>query len=484
VTKARILVVDDEEAIAEMLSTLLSQDGHEVVVCLSGDKAVERVRGERFNLVITDKNLPGASGLDVIRAATEADPLVECMLVTGYGSLESAIAAMEAGAFDYILKPFSSIGELRTRVDRALERQKLKADNRSLVDFLEAVVKNMSSCLVVVDREGRLRAVNPPALQTLGLAPADAPEGIPLSSVVGVDIAKAFLVASSRVNGQSIPREIVYQRRDGKKVGLGFTSSPLLGPAGQGGSIVTFRDLSELKRAQEDEKRRDRLAALGEMSARIAHEVRNPLVSIDSVLQLLDEDLKSGDAARKDIETISREVRRLHKIVSDILSFSRPKPSTRQPGDLVALLRAVIAQVEPQFRGKEIAVESKLPEKLPPVPIDADRLRQVLLNVLLNAFDATPTKGAVAVSVVSDDDFATIRVEDTGIGVPPEVLPKLFTPFFSTKTRGTGLGLAVSRGIVDEHRGTISLHNRSEGGTRVEITLPRHDEANVLETRS
>ena len=476
---ARILVVDDEEAIADMLRTLLELDGHSVVCHQTGDDAVKAVREERWDVVITDKNLPGASGLDIIRAATEADPQVECILITGYGSLESAIAAMEAGAFDYILKPFSSIGELKTRIHRAIERHKLKRDNRSLVDFLEAVVKNMSAGLIVVDRHGALRAINPPALGILGLSPGDAPEGAPLTGVVGEEVARAFLVPSERVNGQTIPQERSITRRDGKKIGLGFTSTPLLTDAGEkNGSIVTFRDLSELKRAQEEEKRRDRLAALGEMSARIAHEVRNPLVSIDSVLRLLDEDLKGNVGARRDLETISREVRRLHGIVSEILTFSRPKPSAIVFGDVGAIARAVVLQLQGQFSTRQVTLESKVPDALPHLPHDPDKVRQVMFNLMLNAFDATPTGGKVTVSAAAVQDggepAVSIVVEDTGPGISPDVESKLFTPFFSTKTRGTGLGLAVSRGIVEEHRGRIVIRNRAGagGGAHAEIVLP------------
>ncbi len=477
---ARILVVDDEEAIVQLLTTLLEADGHHVVHEQDGDWAVKREQSERFNLVLTDKNLPGASGLDVIRAATEADPLVECILMTGYGSMESVIAAMEAGAFDYVLKPFSSLAELRGRVRRALERHKLKRDNRALADFLGSVVRNMSACLLVVDRQAMLRAINPPALATLGVASEDAREGDALAKVLGEETATALLQPCERVNGQIMPREVTVTRRDGRKVGIGYTSSPLVAEDGSpNGSIVTFRDLSELKRAQEDERRKDRLAALGEMSARIAHEVRNPLVSIDSVVRLLDEDLKENSGARTDLETISREVRRLHGIVSEILQFAKPRPSSPGPGDPAALVRSVAQQVDAQFKAREIPLAVDIAGGLPSVGFDSDRMRQVLLNLLLNALDASPPGASVRLSLSISREASgalaggvRIAVEDAGSGMTPEVEARAFTPFFSTKSRGTGLGLAVSRSIVEEHRGKIELRNRPEGGTRAEVLLP------------
>ncbi len=477
---ARILVVDDEEAIVQLLTALLEHDGHQVVHEVDGDWAIKRVQSERFNLVLTDKNLPGANGLDVIRAATEADPLVECILMTGYGSMESAIAAMEAGAFDYILKPFSSLSELKGRVRRALERHKLKRDNRALGDFLGSVVRNMSACLLVVDRQARLRAINPPALETLGIGRNDAPEGESLIDVLGEANANALMEPCERVNGQVMPREVTLTRRDGKTIGIGYTSSPLVAEDGSAsGSVITFRDLSEVKRAKEIERQRDRLAALGEMSARIAHEVRNPLVSIDSVVRLLDDDLKENAGARTDLETISREVRRLHGIVSEILEFAKPRPSSPGPGDPGALARSVAAQVEEPFKSRQVILSVDVASSLPVVGFDADRMRQVLLNLLLNALDATPNAGRVALGVHPSNGAAgvlaggvRITVDDTGSGLLPDVEARAFTPFFSTKSRGTGLGLAVSRSIVEEHRGKITLANRPEGGTRAEVLLP------------
>lgn len=479
---ARILVVDDEEAIVELLRTLLELDGHTVSAETDGDKAIARVRADRFDLILTDKNLPGSSGLDVIRAATEADPNVECILVTGYGSLESAIAAMEAGAFDYILKPFQSLGELRNRIRRAIDRHQLKKENQALGDFLDSVVRNMSASLIVADPEGRLRAINPPALATAGLKAEDAPEGAPLASVLGPEVASAFLKASERVNGHVLPREITLKRRDGTSAGLGFTSTPLIAADGRTtGSIITFRDISELKRAQEEERRRERLAALGEMSARIAHEVRNPLVSIDSVVRLLDEDLGANAGAHKDLETITREVRRLHTIVSEILEFARPRPvNPAAGGDLGVLVKSVAAQVKDQYAERRVTLETSADEPLPAVDFDADRIRQVLLNLLLNALDATPGGGRVVVTAATLENGdlgprggVRIRVDDGGPGIPADVKDRIFTPFFSTKTRGTGLGLAISRGIVEEHRGRIELRNRDEGGARAEVLLPR-----------
>jgi len=470
---ARILVVDDEEAIVELLRTVLELDGHQVSSEADGDKAVQRVRAERFDLVLTDKNLPGASGLDVIRAATDADPQVECILITGYGSLESAIAAMEAGAFDYILKPFQSLGELRNRIRRAVDRHQLKKDKRALGDFLDSVVRNMSASLIVADPEGRLRAINPPALQTAGLTVADAPEGAALATVLGKDVAAAFLSPSERVNGQVIPREVSLTRRDGRVLGLGFTSTPLLAADGRRtGLIITFRDISELKRANEEERRRERLAALGEMSARIAHEVRNPLVSIDSVVRLLDEDLRENASAHRDLETITREVRRLHTIVSEILEFARPRPVTLTRGDLGVLVRGVATQVKEQYAARAVTLEAGAAESLPAVDFDADRMRQVLLNLLLNALDATPNGGKVLVSVSARENGVRITVDDGGPGIAADMKDRIFTPFFSTKTRGTGLGLAISRGIVEEHRGRIELCNRDGGGARAEVLLP------------
>jgi signal transduction histidine kinase len=241
--------------------------------------------------------------------------------------------------------------------------------------------------------------------------------------------------------------------------------------------VWRVHDLTERRRGDAERKRlrarllrSERLSALGEMAARIAHEVRNPLVSIGAAAQVVAEELGPASPVGGELQAIAREVRRLDGIVTDFLRFARPRRVERRPVDLAPVVRQSVDLA----RAKAGAVELKL-DLLGPLPLivrcDPDAMKQVLLNVLLNAVEAQ-ADGVVECEARVVGGDAVLSVADRGPGVPDSARRRVFDPFFSTKTRGTGLGLAVSKQIVDEHGGRIRLLPRRGGGTRVVIELP------------
>lgn len=239
--------------------------------------------------------------------------------------------------------------------------------------------------------------------------------------------------------------------------------------------IWRVHDLTERRRGDAERKRlqarllhSERLSALGEMAARIAHEVRNPLVSIGAAAQVVAEELPSESPVLGEVQAIAREVKRLDAIVTDFLNFARPRRAELRAVDLATVVDETVALVRAKAQSNEIVMKVERPLL---VRCDPDGLKQVLLNVLLNAIEAAP-KSVLDVDAQSLGGHAVVSVADRGPGIPDAVRRRVFDPFFSTKTRGTGLGLAVSKQIVDEHHGRIRLFNRRGGGTRVVIELP------------
>jgi signal transduction histidine kinase len=211
------------------------------------------------------------------------------------------------------------------------------------------------------------------------------------------------------------------------------------------------------------------------MAARIAHEVRNPLVSIGATARLIEEELEPGSDIRDDVAAISREVRRLDAILSGFLHVARPQRAERPTAapELVEVERLVSETIE-LLRARTPSVSLTLAHEGDcRARGHADGLRQVMWNVLTNAVEASPPSGTVACEVRGHDGRVVVSVSDDGQGVPASDRRRVFDPFFSTKARGTGLGLAVSKQIVDEHRGRIRLLARRKGGTTVQIELPR-----------
>jgi signal transduction histidine kinase len=204
------------------------------------------------------------------------------------------------------------------------------------------------------------------------------------------------------------------------------------------------------------------------MAARIAHEVRNPLVSIGAAAQVVAEELPGESAVQGEVQAIVREVRRLDAIVTDFLRFARPRRADRRRVDLAQVIEESEDLARKKSRGHDLRLHLERPLE---ARCDPDGLKQVLLNVLFNAIEASPP-GVIDCDGRRHGEEVVLSVADRGPGVPESVRRRVFDPFFSTKTRGTGLGLAVSKQIVEEHQGRIRLLNRRGGGTRVVIELP------------
>lgn len=234
----------------------------------------------------------------------------------------------------------------------------------------------------------------------------------------------------------------------------------------------------KLKQAQEEARRSERLAALGQLSAGLAHELRNPLAIIKGSAETLTRRLQAGDPLTAELAGyISGEVNRTNSIVTRFLDFARPLKLERQPEDLPVLLERALKAAHDRWPDSPVEVERDLPGDLPKVPIDADFVEQVFTNLVLNAYEAMGEKGGklrVSASPMSHDSHNGVEVwvEDSGPGIAPELRQQIFNPFFTTKKDGVGLGLSIVSKIVDEHHGMICVENPNGAGTRFKVFFP------------
>lgn len=248
-----------------------------------------------------------------------------------------------------------------------------------------------------------------------------------------------------------------------------------LGVLGMGAIFFTqHRHLSEIGALEAELVRRERLSTLGNMAAAVAHEVRNPLNAVSVGLQRLRVEFQPAAAEEygRLLELMQGEVRRLNAIVEEFLSLARPLPLRREPVRVPDLLDEVLGLVEAEARRAGIRIERSVPADLPAVEADGDRLKQVLLNLVLNAVQAMPDGGTVTLGAALARRALTLTVADTGPGIPPEVLPRLFEPYVTTRAKGLGLGLAIARRIVEAHGGRIEVESRPGRGACFRITLP------------
>ena len=218
--------------------------------------------------------------------------------------------------------------------------------------------------------------------------------------------------------------------------------------------------------------RAEHLATLGELAAGLAHEIRNPLAGIAGVVEIVGRDLPEASPARSVIADVRAEVQHINRIVTDLLEIARPKSPDKKPADLVATVdhAVVFSREQASHRRVDLNIHKR---SISPVEHDHGQIHQVVLNLLLNAIQATEAGGSISVDFEEDDDSVSVTVSDTGKGIPPETLSNIFRPFFTTKGEGTGLGLSLAKRIIEDHAGRIEVSSSLGKGSRFTVVLPK-----------
>ena len=233
------------------------------------------------------------------------------------------------------------------------------------------------------------------------------------------------------------------------------------------------RTTADLRKTEAQLIRSEKLAALGQLAAGIAHEIRNPLTSINILIHSLREKPSDEEHHREDLRVIEEEIHRINEIVDQFLRFAKPAPPLLQEADVLSLFEETLQLLKPQIEKQRISVQKEF-HSLPPTVLDREQMKQVILNLLLNALQAMPGGGRLRLSgqVLEDNRWIQLSVQDTGVGIPPEDMNKLFDPFFSTKEGGVGLGLSIAHRIIDQHRGKIQMESTPGQGTLFTLWLP------------
>ncbi len=335
-----------------------------------------------------------------------------------------------------------------------------ESDLAAVTALHESIVQSVTSGLLTLDRQGRVTFLNRAGEQITGLGLAD---------VAGQPAARWFPALEG--TGRA---EVPFVNARGEWRLLGYNAFPLRARDAYAGTAVIFQDLTDLRAMEEAVQRAKRLADLGELAAGLAHEVRNPLASISGCVELLRGAQGLSEEDARILGIVLRETARLDGLLTRFLEFSRPTPPARRAADLAA----VAGETLDMFGADPAAAGVALERALAPTPasFDPDQLRQVVLNLLSNAAQAlreAGRPGRIRVSCEPDGDGgAVLAVEDDGPGIPPEAAGRIFTPFFTTKAKGTGLGLAVVQRIVDAHGGSVSLQSAPGDGARFVVRLP------------
>lgn len=401
----------------------------------------------------------------------------------GAGSdLSYVLYNVSINVFAFLLVAFLSsyLAEQLKRTKEALLEE--QSNLRELEELNRKIVENISSGMITIDSTGNISYLNRAAEVILGRdragllkTPIDQLFPGTLNSLQDIDLGEGSILRPTRWE-----RHIT--RRDRQRLYLGFSSSPLRNLDGQAiGNILIFEDLTRIKYLEEKARRDDRLKAIGRLAAGLAHEIRNPLASISGSIQVLRDELDVRDENRALMDIAVRETDRLNVLLTDFLQYVKPGNQERTEVALGTLLREVIEALK-QSPKCHAAIQVVLrTEHSYALIADAGQLRQVVWNLVLNAVEVMPDGGLLEVTTrdvppnPGDVPRVELRVKDTGPGVDPAHLERLFDPFFSTKTGGTGLGLALVEKIVQAHDGAIKVRPNPEGGTVFEVLLPALD---------
>lgn len=391
-------------------------------------------------------------------------PGAENPSVAGTSAVSGEDMKALAQAFEAFTESTRTMEASYRQLQQRLEEmsRELAAKNRALevtTDYLNSILDGMSDGVIAVDTDGNITTFNHAAAEVLGYAPGSV-EGMPFQEVFG----RAF-------EGPPGRRAMELKNQQGEPVTVSERDAPLADRQGQRiGAVKVFQDLSELEDLRKQVRRKDRLAAIGEMAATVAHEIRNPLGGIRGFAALLSRDVQSDESASRLVGKILGGTEDLQRVVDELLEYTRPieiRPRALLAADLVD---AAIGYLEPGVA--RVSVENRVAAELE-VSADPDRLRQVLLNLLLNAAQSIEAEGQVVVEATESEVETALTVRDTGCGMAPDLLENVFMPFYTTKEKGTGLGLAVAAKIAEAHGGRIEAESTPGQGTMMRVVLPR-----------
>ena len=492
-----ILVVDDERIIRDGCVRILSKEGLAVHTAGGGDEGLNLLRENSFDLLLLDLKMPGLSGMEVLQRVREGFPGLLVVVITGYATVESAVEAMKAGAYDFIPKPFTP-DQLRIVVNRALEKKALEREAEQLrverekglreiageKSKIETILRCMADGVLVTDQEGQVVWHNPSVVKMLKRVAPPA-LGQPLWDWVEDQGLQEWIGKIRQVCSEKSPA--VSQEVTLGEVTLMAHTAPVLEERGAIlGTVTVLRDISMLKAM-------DRMKS--DFVAMVSHELRAPLASVEQQLSVILAGIL-GEINERQRGMVARAKERTHGLISlinDLLDLAKIEAGVvvqyRERLSIAEVLEKALEIFKGEAEGKNMTLRLTSTPSLPPVMADRRNMEEVFLNLLSNAVKYTQEGGWVRVEARPEGSYLCVQVEDNGIGISAEDLPHIFDKFYRVKnaqTRkivGTGLGLPIVKRIVEAHLGTVEVESQPGSGSKFRVYLPldpyregRHEE--------
>lgn len=354
------------------------------------------------------------------------------------------------------------------KFNRELQKEvsRVAAEEIELRKYNEKIINTVGSGVMVVNSWGIITTLNPEAARSLNLKKEDA-VNTDIKTMSNLKVLWPKINECIRTEKPLSRDEITITTAGNKKVTIGFSLSPICGAKDRfSGCTMIFKDLSEIRDLEAKLKHAERLSYLGKMASWVAHEIRNPLTSIDGFAQLL-ETTEDKDKIKSFSSEIRKGAQRINNIVGDILAFAR----TKRKSALVSInLKDLARSIARNDTGTKIIIAE---DTIPVVEGDFESIRRLFVNLIDNAIEAMKDSGTLDISFSNEGDYWLTEIKDTGIGIAEEDISNIFEPFFTTKQRGTGLGLAIVKKIVEEHKGKINVISKPGIGTTMMVYLPK-----------
>lgn len=487
--KIKILFVDDEERLRDTWKKLLTARGFEVFTAGDGQAALDRLAEDPADIILLDLKMPVLGGEAVLEIVRKKYPNISVVIITGHGTIDNAVACMRKGAYDYVTKPFHTEDLLLT-INRATEKRRLEEKAklaeeklvRTLLDLnaerkrLKTILNCMADGLMVTNRDLGVVLYNPSLMRLLEI-PEETGNPLPMASIIDDDP----LIETLRriVEGNSPQNEFFSQEVRLKDRALRAISAPLLGPDRNTfwtvvGAVTVFEDITAFKQLDQMKS---------EFVNMVAHELRSPLVAIRQLNSVLAEGLV-GPLQAKQKEFVRKGMKKIDALlalINDLLDVAKIEAGKhvqrRVPTDVGLIIEETVALMKPRASEQGIDLTHSCSD-LKPVLADPRSIEEILSNLISNAINYSPDGDRITVQARGSGGHIEIKVEDTGVGISAEELPKIFDKFYRVKhpkTRsvtGTGLGLAIVKALIDAHHGTIEVESIPDKGTTFRILLP------------
>ncbi|MDD7804806.1 MAG: response regulator [Endozoicomonas sp. (ex Botrylloides leachii)] len=506
----RILLVDDNPTNLQMLLQTLNGRGYKLLIAKNGDNALRIAAKAKPAIVLLDIMMPGMDGYEVCRLLKENQETknITIIFLSALDDTKDKVRGLKAGAVDYISKPFQA-EEVIARVDTQLKIKRLEcalsARNRQLEQDNERILESINEGIFGLDNQGHITFANQAAAMMTGW-PIEKLEGVNLIALM-LDIGKGEPLSSQLLSpiqtalNKGISKTVedgIFWHSDGHSFPVCYSCTPIMEDSMANGVVVVFRDITEKKKHEaalkqaldELEEQKDklthvsRLSIMGEMAAGFAHEVNQPLTAISNYAQVSKRMIASlgieNEGLNDAITKINKQARRAGSIISRIRTFVKKPDHVFDRIDPNKMIQDAYKLAEVDARNNNMEIHLELGDNLPQVNIDVVQVQQVVLNLIRNGMEAMRNEANRAIGVIVqtkqiDAHFVKISVIDRGYGLAEGAEEKLFTPFYTTKTDGMGIGLSVCHSIIQSHGGKLDFYHHPDGGTVFEFTLPAID---------